>query len=124
MRLELLGSKITQLGETSAAGLAVSIASKPRDPYSREAGPGDYPFAQWAAPAAPSTRRATAAGSAAEVSKGPTPDPLRLGELRLGDSVFCCPEGVALAQPRRQGASSFPEKESAETGVSIRVRLL
>lgn len=86
------GSKITQLGETSAAGFAVSIASKPRDRYSREAGPGVYRFAQWVAPAAPSTRRATAAGSAAEVSKCPTPDPLRLGALRLGESVFCCPE--------------------------------
>lgn len=79
-------------GETSTAGFAVSIASKPRDRYSREAGPGVYRFAQWVAPAAPSTRRATAAGSAAEVSKCPTPDPLRLGALRLGESVFCCPE--------------------------------
>lgn len=30
-------------------------------------------------------------------------------------------EGVALAQPCQQGASSFPEEKSAGTGVSIRV---
>lgn len=116
VRLELLGSKIPQSGETSAAGFAVSIASKPGDRHSREAGPGDCTSARWAAPAAPSTRRATAAGSAAEVSKGPTPHTLRLGDsvcnpgstspaggkLLPGGGTEVCPSGCTCCRTRGQ----------------------